>query len=461
MDNCCNDFTRTQFLARAAAQAGQGLPAIEQGMPDPAGTGLNRRSFLFKSLGTVLAVYGVSKLDLPFFEEGIANAATGKDKVVLSVFMEGGADVLSMLAPDGDPLYKKMRPHLWLPPGQTLDFSEDDRLRWHPSLKSLQVLHQEGKVSVMPAIGYTDANQSHFTSRHYYEVGATDSGLQTGWLGRYLDRVGTLDNPIQGLSLSGSLQPSLASKRVPVAAVDGVDGYTFWGPGVWGDIQDEMLNHMKNFASASYQDPALAHAAAITAQAGTLREQLTPFVPKDDKTPAYTSPVTYPKTNEDFPKQLAGLAAALAAGLPIKAATVSAPGHYDTHSDQAPELSKSLKLTADTLLAFQRDLESRGLQDRVIIHVWSEFGRRASENGSGTDHGAAGVGFLIGSQVNGKMIGEFPGLSTGLDKDGNLKATSDFRGVYAAILEQWLGMDAGAIIPNASRFDRPQLIKGA
>ena len=90
-------------------------------------------------------------------------------------------------------------------------------------------------------------------------------------------------------------------------------------------------------------------------------------------------------------------------------------------------LPKNLKLTFDSLLAFQRDLEARGLADRVLTLVWSEFGRRAAENGSGTDHGAAGVGFLIGTRASGRMIGEFPGLEK-LDKDGNLRATSDFRG---------------------------------
>jgi uncharacterized protein (DUF1501 family) len=96
----------------------------------------------------------------------------------------------------------------------------------------------------------------------------------------------------------------------------------------------------------------------------------------------------------------------------------------------------------------------------VLVHVWSEFGRRAEENGSaGTDHGAAGVGFLIGTRAKGTMVGEFPGLKNGLDDDGNVSATSDFRGVYSALLEQWLGTDAGAVIPDAGSFSRPALVK--
>ena len=101
----------------------------------------------------------------------------------------------------------------------------------------------------------------------------------------------------------------------------------------------------------------------------------------------------------------------LAAGLPLRCVALHAPGMYDTHSDQADDLSNGLKLTADSLLAFQRDLEARGLADRVLVHVWSEFGQRVQENGSlGTDHGAAGIGFLIGSCVRERMVGEFPVL---------------------------------------------------
>ena len=96
----------------------------------------------------------------------------------------------------------------------------------------------------------------------------------------------------------------------------------------------------------------------------------------------------------------------------------------------------------------------------MLVHVWSEFGRRAEENGSdGTDHGAAGVGFLIGTRAKGQMVGEFPGLKDGLDDDGNVKATADFRGVYAGLLEQWLGVDAGPIIPDAGSFQRPVLVR--
>ncbi len=410
--NHCNGLSRSRLLHRAAAEAGRGLPAIEPGMPLPAGTGLSRRSFLTHGAGAMLAVYGASRLGLRAFEEGIAAAATAPPQPVLvSVFLEGGADVLSVLSPQGDPLYRKLRPHLALAGGTT--FAEDDRLHWHPAAGGLATLYGEQKVTVMPAIGYTNADQSHFTSRHYWEVGATSTQLRTGWLGRYLDHAGTADNPLQGLSLDDNLAPALATAKLPVASVDGPDRYDFWS-----DFQGQ------------------------------------------DGKPGFTSPVTYPTTDDSFPRRLAGLAAMLGAGLPLRCIALSAPGHYDTHSDQAASLTSGLQLTSDSLLAFQRDLEARGLADRVLVHVWSEFGRRAQENGSGgTDHGAAGVGFLLGTRAKGTMVGEFPGLATGLDQNGNLTATSDFRAVYAALLEQWFGTDAGAVLPDIGSFARPALIK--
>jgi uncharacterized protein (DUF1501 family) len=430
-------------------------------MPLPAGTGLDRRRFLARGVGLALAVYGGAALRPQVFDEGIAAAAAASpnQKVLVSVFLDGGADALSLLAPIGDPLYRQLRPRLALAEGAGVAFGEDPNLMWHPALGPLAELHDEGKVSAMPGIGYDHPNQSHFTSRHFWEVGAADERLATGWLGRYLDRVGSHDNPLQGLSLDWSLQPSLATAKMPVAAVDAPDRYDFWAGGVWGEVSDRMVDAIGRLgALPTHGDPGLEAASDAAAQSARLYDQLTPFRPKGDSK-AIVSPVPYPAGDEPFPRRLAGLAAMLSAGLPLRVVALSAPGRYDTHDNQAQELTDGLGLTAASLLAFQRDLEARGLADRVLVHVWTEFGRRAKENGSGgTDHGAAGTGFLIGARVAGTMIGEFPGLGK-LDDDGNLRATADFRGLYAALLEGWLGTDADAIIPGARKFARPTILR--
>jgi uncharacterized protein (DUF1501 family) len=438
---------------------GQGLPAIEPGMPAPAGTGLDRRTFLAKSLGVGLSVYGASKLPIAAFEDGIASAAgLGDGRILITVFLAGGADALSLLSPNGDPLYRKLRPKLALPDGAGTPFAEDDSLHWHPSLAGFAQLHREGKVSVLPAVGYSHPDQSHFTSRHFWEVGATQTALRTGWLGRYLDRVGTANNPLQGLSLDGQLQPSLATARVPVAALAAADDYTFWAPGVWDVVEDKMLAAIGALgaAGAGSPDAALKVAGSVAVQADTLRRQLDPFAQADGN---FGTQVPYPKSGDDFPGRLQGLAALIAANLPLRCVALEAPGEYDTHANQAKDLADGLKLTADSLVAFQRDLEQRGIADRVLTLVWSEFGRRAEENGSaGTDHGAAGTGFVVGTRAAGKLVGEFPGLGK-LDDDGNLVATVDYRSVYSSLLEQWLGTDAAGIIPGASGFARPKLVR--
>ena len=460
MKNCCNDFTRSQLLHHATARAGAGLPSIEMGMPTPAGSGMTRRSMLLGGAGMFLTVYGADKLGLDAFETGIAEAATGPAQaVIVTIFLAGGIDGMSVLAPVADPGYQAMRTSTKLDASSTDPLTGYDALRWHKKASALKALHDANKVTIFPAISYDHPNQSHFTSRHFWEVGAADERLATGWLGRYLDRVGSKDNPLQGLSLDWSLQPSLATARMPVAAVDAPDRYDFWARGVWGEVSDRMVATIGQLgAIPTHGDPGLGVASDAARQSARLYQQLTPFRPKDDRKPL-PSPVPYPPGDDDFPRRLAGLAAMLAAGLPLRVVALSASGGYDTHDNQTTELADGLKLTADSLLAFQRDLEARGLADRVLVHVWTEFGRRAQENGSGgTDHGAAGTGFLIGSRVAGTMIGEFPGLSK-LDADGNLRATSDFRGLYAAILEDWLGTDADAIIPGARKFSRPAIVR--
>ncbi len=454
MASCCNDYSRTQLLRRAAAEAGLGLPQIEPGMPLPAGTGLTRRSFVSRATGLALSVYGAVSLGPRAFEQGIAAAAAqapASDPVLVSIFLSGGADSLTLLAPtSAHPQYASARPTLALPAGQGTPLTEDPTLRFHPSLAGIAELYGEGKVTVMPAIGYDDANQSHFTSRHYWEVGEVNPFGRWGWLGRYLDQHGTPDNPLQGLTLGWDLQPALAAHDVPVATVGEPDNYDFWMPGVWGDVADRAMDAFGDLGEPPTSDAGLAQARAAFAATGRLRDQLAPF--QD----GFTTPagVTYPAG--DLGGRLRALAAMIEGGLPLKVVAIESGG-YDTHSNQLDSLPGDLLEIGNSLRAFQRDLEARSIQDRVIVHVWSEFGRRPEENGSGTDHGAAGTGFLIGSRVKGQMVGEFPGLAV-LDEDDNLRNTADFRGVYCALLEQWLGVDAGPIIPNASSFARPALV---
>jgi uncharacterized protein (DUF1501 family) len=453
----CQDFTRSQLLRRGAAIAGKGLPQIEPGMPLPAGTGMDRRTFLLRTAGAAISVYGASMLSPRHFEEGIAQASAAgspSDPVLVSIFMEGGWDALSVLAPVKEAKYKELRPVLGLEEGAGKVFTEDETLMWHPAAGGLAELHEEGKVTVFPAIGYEPSEESHFTSRHYWEVGQLDAEVRTGWMGRYLDLVGEPHNPLQGLSLDYSLAPALATASMPVAAVSSPADYTMWAYGLGEPVMAPALETFGALGALASPSPAYAEARDASYDTSLVLEEMANFVKSEEET-GDKSAVTYP--SGEFAERLAALAAMLHTGMPIKCVSMNAVGSYDTHAGEANTLNTNLEQTISALVTFQRDLEARGLDQRVMVQLWSEFGRRPKENGSGTDHGAGGLAFLIGTRTAGKMVGEFPGL-TNLDENENLIRTSDYRGMYCSLLEQWFQTEAGLVIPEAASFERPVLV---
>jgi uncharacterized protein (DUF1501 family) len=250
--------------------------------------------------------------------------------------------------------------------------------------------------------------------------------------------------------MNSYLSPGLAAAQVPVAAVYRPDQFGLYVPGVGNPILGPMYGAIGGLGALPSADPAIAQARLVASEVDSIRSTLLPF-----QGTAIPHAASYP--SGDFGRKLEVLAAMLAAGVPVRAVAVDAPGAWDSHADQAATIGRDVKNAFDTVYAFQRDLEARGLADRVLVHVWTEFGRRPQENDGGTDHGAAGASFLIGTKAKGQMVGEFPGLAS-LDPQANLKVTSDFRGVYCSLLEQWFGVDAAPVIPGAAGFARPALV---
>src|SRR6201996_3602794 len=233
--------------------------------------------------------------------------------------------------------------------------------------------------------------------------------------------------------MDSAMNPTLATSHVPVAAIDRPENFSLWIPGTWGPVFEEALDAASRLGDAqrSAADGAIAQVASAASEVGTVRRALRPFA-NSDGTAAYTSPVTYPTlSGSDFPQRLAARAVILVADLLIRCVALTPETQFDTHANQAETFSEDVPSIAAAIDAFQSDLEARGLDQRVLIHVWSEFGRRAQENDSGTDHGAAGLSMLIGSRVTGRMCGEFPSLEQ-LDANGNQRVNVDFRGVYAS-----------------------------
>ncbi len=473
MHQHCTDY------ARSYAAAGAGLPTIEPGMPAPAGTGLTRRSMMLRSLGLGMAVYGAGAITQADRVEAAINDALGQHKVLISVFVDGGWDALSVLAPFGtdhthEARLAALRPGLSaaIDRGTAVPFSADPSLSWHPSAAGLRALWDDPAVgvAVAPAIGYANANFSHFTSRHFWEVGALDTNGTTGWLGRYLDRVGRPDVPVQGVTMGGALSPVMATSNVPVAAVYDVDAYTFDYVS-YGRVATAVQRELRALGDRASGDPQRDQSRMVTGASFRLVDNMAAV-----KTTAQPTVATYPTDRSYFVDSLKDAARLLStrvsgSALPVRAISLRAHGGYDTHSNQAASFANDLRITTQGIKAFWDDLRARGEDDRVVMLVWSEFGRRPDENGSaGCDHGAAGNAFVIGKSIRQGLIGEFPGLQAygaagaGLMKDGNLRATSDFRGLYAALLEQWLEVDADGIIPGAGArpgagaFARPVLL---
>lgn len=432
----------------AEAMAGQGLPMIEPGMPTPAGTGLSRRTFMLGAGSLAVSVYGANKLGLEAFEEGVANAAGGPaNPVLVNIFLEGGIDQLSVLAPVNDPLYISNRPTLKLAEDSAHTFSGDPRLQWHPKALGIRDLYEAGKVSVIPSIGHEMDDQSHFTSRHYWEVGTLDYTLNTGWLGRYLALHGASDNPLQGLSLDNTLSPTLATGNAPVAALINPSDYQLTAAGVGSEITQKIYSAYGAMGAANGGDQAIEYARSAVRNTERLRSQLASFSGAEGTTDNRFS----------FNNRLQLIVDMLKGGLPLRCVALRGVGGYDTHADQPTVLANNLEATVAGIVGFQSALEANGLADRVIMLVWTEFGRRVKQNANGTDHGAAGVGFVIGTRVKKQVVGEWSGLAT-LD-NGNQIATIDYRQVYSAILNEWLGADPGPIIPGADQFGGVSLIR--
>jgi uncharacterized protein (DUF1501 family) len=444
----CNDFHQTSESVRRTYLGSQ----------------ITRRQAIGRGLAAGLAVYAAQAMPITrVLEAAAADAAESPNAPILvSVFLPGGCDLLDTLVPrDQYGQYADLRPSLKL--GGDLPALGGTGLSINPALTTgagggVKGLFDAGKIGFLPGIDYANPDLSHFHSRHFWETGLVTQSAASGWLGRFLDRNGSGDNPLQGVSMSNALSPVLRTGGAPVAAVSSPDAAQFWIPDVWGKSFDDAMAAWAQIAQRGTAGPG--DAAAVTSARLTkeVADRLAPYKPDEKKgTDPLASSVEYPKDNE-LGERLRNLAGLLAQPLGIRVATVQSEGDFDTHDRQREDHTKGLQELSEALASFQADVESRGLGDRVLTLVWSEFGRRAEQNDSaGTDHGAGGFAFVMGSHAKSGVLSDYPSLK-GLDDHGNLSVTVDFRRVYCSVLEQWLGVDANAIIPNAGAFGRLGLV---
>jgi uncharacterized protein (DUF1501 family) len=442
----CDDFRQTSAGARERWLGG----------------GMTRRQALMGALGGGLTIW--ANQAMPFgriFEAAQASAADAPAaRVLVSVFLPGGCDLLDTLPPIGAyGQYADLRNGMKLEAPPALGATG---LGIHPSLAEglnggVKGLFEAGKIGFMPGIDYANPDLSHFHSRHFWETGLVTERAAPGWLGRWLDHHGSRDNPLQGLSLSSTLSPVLATASAPVAALESPNdvGLDIWGIGGQQERQMRAAWARMSGARVRGDGPEAVHTAAQLAK--SVGDRLAPYAEHDDVDPL-APPVAYPE-EDDLGRRLSRVAALVAQPLGVRLASVDANGDFDTHDNQPTELADSLRSVSQSLAAFQADLEARGVADRVLTLVWSEFGRRPEGNeSSGTDHGAGGIAWVQGTHAASGILTEYPSL-TALDRDDNLKVTVDFRKVYASLIEGWLGTDAAEVIPNAGAYGRLALTR--
>jgi uncharacterized protein (DUF1501 family) len=420
---------------------------------------LTRRQVLAWGAGGGLSLYLSRAMPIQrVLELAEAEAAAAPNAPVLvSVFLPGGLDLLDTLVPmHAYGRYADLRPKLkvqGVPLGST-------GLGLNPSMGQgigggIKGLFDRGKVGFLPGIDYSNPDLSHFHSRHFWETGLITDRDTPGWLGRWLDRAGGRDNPLQGVSIGYGLSPVMRSGRAPVAAVASPGDAGFWIRDVWGDAYDAAMKTYGRLGHGSGGGEALGAAREAARLAKQVADRLEPYAEHDGHDPLASS-VAYPD-NSDFGTRLRYLAAMISKPLGIRVAHVEADRDFDTHDNQS-ELGEMLADVSQCLAAFQADLEARGVADRTLTLVWSEFGRRPEENDTGTDHGAGGLAWVQGNRALAGVHSDYPDLYR-LDREDNLRVTVDFRRVYSSLLEQHLGTSASAVIPRAGKFGRVQLVR--
>lgn len=371
-----------------------------------------------------------------------AGGKAAKDTVLVVCQLSGGNDGLNTVVPYANKLYYDLRPQLAI--GEDKVLKVTDEVGFHPAMAGFAELYRQGKVAVIQNVGYPRPNRSHFKSMEIWQSASPNSDLKHGWLGRHFDQqalTGPL-NPVVALGLSTDKPHALTGRTASIpcfASLTDVQSMV-------GDPDAERMLRQIQGPDAPEGSSARvvqqANKAALDAMA-QLSKQLSSYSPKE----------TY--GNDPFGNGFRQIAHLIATSPQTRVVYFSAGG-FDTHARQAESHERLLTNFSNGVSAFQKEMESLGKDKKVLVLVFSEFGRRCYENASaGTDHGAAGPMFLIGSSVKGGLHGPLPDLEN--LQNGDLKFTTDFRDVYATTLDAWMGGDSEVVL--GQKFERVDALK--
>ena len=373
--------------------------------------------------------------------------STKKDPVLVVLQMSGGNDYANCVIRYNDPLYRDNRRVVGIPEEEVLQL--DGEVGLHPSMGPMRDLYNQGRLAIVHGVGYPDSPRSHFRSMDIWHTCEPDKLGTEGWLGRATREIDpNKENIVTAVSFGPSMFRALAYPGVPVACVGNLDNYGML-PGV---TQEEQRGRILDRFSRMYS-PAIGSGAVddylgqigLDCLAGA---DILKVAPQN-----YTSSVEYADTS--IARKLKGIAQIHTAGLGTRIFYCD-HGSFDTHANQ---LGSHAALWTDVSTAVENffdDLREHDAADNVVMLMFTEFGRRLRDNGSGTDHGAGGVAFAVGDPVKGGQYSEYPSMKAEDLQQGDLVPNIDFRGLYSTFLEDWLGLDAKPIVEGA--FEKPKFL---
>ena len=373
--------------------------------------------------------------------------STKKDPVLVVLQLSGGNDILNTLVPYTNPLYYDNRPNVRIPEDQVLPIN--DTLGFNPNMSALKGLYDDGKVAVIQGVGYPTPNRSHFRSMDIWHTCEPTKMADEGWLGRAIrDLDPNKENVLTGVNFGRGLPKALAAPGVPVASVGSLESY-----GVLTSIEMEEERNQALDIFARMYSPSMGTGPVMEYLSQTGMDAMNGAAILAPATAKYSSSVEYgPSSMSQYMRNIAQVHCA---DLGTRILYTTAPyNSFDTHATQMAAHAGLTTNLSQTVGDFYADLKEHNASDNVVLLLFTEFGRRVHDNGSGTDHGAGGAAFVIGDGVQGGLYAEYPSLAPETLVDGDLKFNNDFRGIYATLLEDWLGLDSKPIVNGSfEKFD--------
>ena len=370
-----------------------------------------------------------------------------KDPVLVVLQMTGAYDALNTFIPYSDPHYVDYRPVVNIAPEEVL--AVDDKVGFHPAMAPIKELYDQGKVAVLQGIGYPNPIRSHFRSLDIWHTAEPDKMITEGWLGNAIrDLDPHKENVLTAVNFGRGLPRALAAPGVSVASVGDLNNY-----GVLTGIQDneergEALDIFARMYSPMIGTGAVNDYLSQTGLDALKGADILSAAPK-----TYSSSVEY--GGSLFAQWLKNIAQVHVSdfGTRILYTGVN-PGTFDTHANENVALPRLWGDVCNAVGDFYQDLKEHDANEEVVILLFTEFGRRVYDNGSGTDHGSGSVAFVIGDAVNGGLYGDYPSLEPEKLDEGDLRWNNDFRSTYATLLEKWMGLDANPILRGTfEQFD--------